>query len=342
MSTEHDTADPHQEGLVYSTPDVHLYDTRAMRWEEFPGRQGARVKVLSRFATGEPEIFLLWMPPGPLRVLERRSRYRHYHRSVHEHSLVLQGGPLPHWDYDSPEQRNGTLINFRPGYYMDRRPGPQSIHGAETGPTLQVGRVSLSWRSGTGNWADEPNFHDESIEVPYPDGPGAPAAPPTSPDDSPGVVYRRPAVTVFDTFSMEWEDYAGLDGTKVKVLERFADGEPSVMLRWRPPGPIMPPERLPYRHYHASVRECMYVLDGEIPHWDYRSADEREGEGTLIRFKEGFFMDRRPGPGSLHGIEGGPVSETGSLFWRTGTGNFVNEPNFEEESIEVPYPAPRS
>jgi hypothetical protein len=335
MSTAQET-----EGLVYSTPAVNIFDTRAMEWSDFPARKGAKVKVLARFESGDPEIFLLWMPPGPLRVLRGGKQYRHYHQTVHEHSFILHGGPLPHWDYDSPEQKVGTLINFGPGYYLDRRPGPDGIHGAEFGAVPQVGRVSLSWRSGTGNWADEPNFHDESLEIPYPEGPGVPAAPPVSPDDPPGIVYRRPSVTVFNTFEMGWEEYPGLDGTKIKVLERFPDGEPSVMLRWRQPGALLPPDRLPYRHYHATVRECMFVLQGEIPHWDYRSADDAEGEGKLIRFKEGYFMDRRPGPGAIHGIEAGPVSDTGSLvlFWRTGTGNFVNEPNFKQESIEVPYP----
>ena len=55
---------------------------------------------------------------------------------------------------------------FREGYFMDRRPG--SIHGNECTVTSPTGCVILMWREGTGNWLDEPNAPQETIEVPYP------------------------------------------------------------------------------------------------------------------------------------------------------------------------------
>ena len=54
---------------------------------------------------------------------------------------------------------------------------------------------------------------------------------------------------------------------------------------------------------------------------------------------KGFYMHRRPG--SLHGLEPGPESDTGCLilFWRDAIGNWLDDPNAAEESPDVPYPA---
>jgi hypothetical protein len=45
------------------------------------------------------------------------------------------------------------------------------------------------------------------------------------------------------------------------------------------------------------------------------------------------------GPGSLHGREPGPFSRVGytSLSWRTGTGNWIPEPNFATETEVVDF-----
>ena len=67
-----------------------------------------------------------------------------------------------------------------------------------------------------------------------------------------------------------------LEETSGKVLSRFDNGQPSVFLLWMPAGPLLPD--LPYRHYHKSVREFSYILQGELPHWEYRSSDQSEGE----------------------------------------------------------------
>ena len=54
--------------------------------------------------------------------------------------------------------------------------------------------------------------------------------------ETPGVILEKRAATFLDTREMEWEEYPGKDGTKMKVLARFPNGEPSVFLVWTPPG----------------------------------------------------------------------------------------------------------
>lgn len=56
---------------------------------------------------------------------------------------------------------------FRQGFYLDRRPGPEGLHGIETEPSSQTGCLVLHWRTNTGNIAGESNFEEESIEVPF-------------------------------------------------------------------------------------------------------------------------------------------------------------------------------
>src|SRR5262249_23239009 len=54
-----------------------------------------------------------------------------------------------------------------------------------------------------------------------------------------GVVIDRPDLTILDTRQMEWEEFSGLEGARIKVLSRDDDGEPSVFLVWLPPGRLI-------------------------------------------------------------------------------------------------------
>jgi hypothetical protein len=145
-----------------------------------------------------------------------------------------------------------------------------------------------------------------------------------------GVVMQRPGITILDTREMEWEDFAGLKGSKIKVLERYDDGNPCVFLIYMPPGYEEALER-PETHLHRTVHEYAYVLAGDLPDWEYESHEQQEGDFVLMR--QGFFMHRSPG--SIHGLEESAVSQTGllMLFWRTGgIGNWYDDPNSAEET----------
>jgi hypothetical protein len=158
-----------------------------------------------------------------------------------------------------------------------------------------------------------------------------------SPDDTnAGKLYTRNKTTLLDTREMPWEDDPELG--KVKILERFESGEPSVFLLWLPVGARR--DDLPHRHYHKSVSEYHFVLEGEQPTWVYDSPDQGEGEGHAFVLRPGFYLGREPGPEGIHGREPSAASATGCvmLIWRNGVGNFVREATADEETIEVPYP----
>lgn len=305
-------------------------DTRAMGWSTFPGLGSAKVKVLQQDEQGNAMAFLVWMPPGDLGV---PLPHRHYHATVHEYAYTVSGD-LPHWEYADPSQDVGDLVLFRECYYMDRRPG--SIHGLEEGLASSAGSVILFWRDGVGNWLDEPEAATETIDVAY----GQKPPPLTSaekarkPAFGSGVVLERPDLSILDTREMTWEDHDGIAGTKIKVLSRHDDGEATVSLLLLPPGDL-PRVDLPHRHFHRTVHECGYVLEGEVLIWEYADAEQQEGE--LVVARPGYFMNRPPG--SLHGIEAGASSPTGAVIleWRSGPGTYVDEPGAADETITVPY-----
>jgi hypothetical protein len=162
---------PRAPGRVYENDAVTILDTREMQWE--PWGSGQKIKVLERFETGEPKVFIVWFPPGH-HAGERAhdAPYRHYHQTVTECHLWLDG-EFPIFEYESPDEKNGRLFRLRQGHYLERKPGPAGIHGVyegeETKVVSKVGSTVLVWRDGTGNFTHEPNGHEESVEVPFPD-----------------------------------------------------------------------------------------------------------------------------------------------------------------------------
>jgi hypothetical protein len=83
------------------------------------------------------------------------------------------------------------------------------------------------------------------------------------------------------------------------------------------------------------VTELALGLAGELPHCEYRDAAQQHG--TPVRRRAGTFTHRRPG--SIHGLEPGdgtPVGYTG-LMIREGSGNWLGEAGFAEETVDVPF-----
>ena len=142
-----------------------------------------------------------------------------------------------------------------------------------------------------------------------------------------GIVVDRGGLVLRDTREMPWVDLPGIPGAKQKVLVRDADGEPSVQFTWLPPG--LRSDR-PERHFHKTVLERGYVLFGELPLREFASIDDEQGRPVL--FKEGYYMDRRPG--SVHGLDFDNPSPVGFLIleWRTGPGTYLGEPRAAEET----------
>lgn len=314
-----------RDGVVIDWPDLRRLDTREMPWQEFAGLEGTKIKVLARDRSGNPLVFVQWIPPGGFPSVSLP--HRHYHRSVREFAYVLDG-ELPHWEYASADAP-GEIVRFREGFFMDRRPG--SIHGLEPGPASAVGCTLLMWRDGTGTMVDEPDFDEQTVDVPYPGGAALPAAAAVALAD--GVVLDRPDVTILDTREMPWTDFAGLDGARVKMLSRDAAGNGVTWLIWLPGE--LPSVGRPHRHYHRTIREFSFMVAGELPHWEYRNAAQQQGDLVVVR--EGYFMERLPG--SVHGLEEGPSSPVGCVLlqWRDGVGNYLDEPEAAVETIDVSY-----
>ena len=163
------TADaPHEAGAacVRNRGGVTWIDTRLMEWEPMPGlgAAGFRRKVLWRDAEGEPSVTLAYIPPGGLS--HDGKRHRHYHPNVREFVYVL-AGEYPGTEYSSPEDP-GTEVRKRAGAFMVR--DTMSLHGVEPGQSTPTGAIILNWREGgSGVWVGEKGWHEECVEVPYPD-----------------------------------------------------------------------------------------------------------------------------------------------------------------------------
>lgn len=141
--------------------------------------------------------------------------------------------------------------------------------------------------------------------------------------------------TFLDTNAMPWEHNPGIPGFKRRLLV-FDDATRSeVRMDYVPPGCIPDVLELPHRHYHNTVTERAYALAGDFPHWEFSSTSDHEGE--MIVFRRHLFMDRPPK--SIHGLMPEPLSETGCvlLYWNTGPGTGVAEPDAPTESVELAF-----
>ena len=153
-----------------------------------------------------------------------------------------------------------------------------------------------------------------------------------------GEVMAEGAFSLKDTEAMAWEGNPGIPGFpgfKRRLLFRDDAIGAEVRMDYVPPG-IVPGElELPHRHYHNSVTERAYTLSGDFPHWEFSSVEDHAGE--LIVFRRHLFMDRPPK--SIHGLLAEPVSEAGAvvLYWNTGPGTGVAEPEAPIETVTLPF-----
>ena len=141
--------------------------------------------------------------------------------------------------------------------------------------------------------------------------------------------------SLIDTNAVPWEHNPGIPGFKRRLLV-FDDATRSeVRMDYVPPGAIPEVLELPHRHYHRTVTERAYALAGDFPHWEFSSTRDHEGE--MIVFRRHLFMDRPPK--SIHGLMPEPLSETGCvlLYWNTGPGTGVAEPDAPVESVELAF-----
>jgi len=290
------------EAVVSVHEGITWTDMRTMDWGTFPGLGGGLVKVMHVDEENVPYVMAVWMPPGELPV---EYPHRHYHASVYEHAYHL-GGDLPHGEWSGPDDDH-ELVIFREGYFLDRKPG--SIHGLDR-MYSDTGAIVLSWRSGTGNWVDEPDAPTETLNVDI----DTDAFVSKTGDQvtrgaaRTGVVLDRSGARVLDTREMDW-DPLGDGAARVRVLTRDHAGEPTVRIVFLPPGEesVLALATGPEDHEFATVLEGEYTVPG--------------ADGPL-RIKEGYFMNRAPG--APQGLVAAGPSVTGAvvLQWRMGPETF--------------------
>ena len=336
--------DPH---VLLQNDKARIVDTRRMEWadplpeEPLYGVPGAKVKVLARFETGEPRVQMMYVPPGIDNLNPAGVAERHYHRTVREWVYILSG-EMPFREYEYPEQKQGNLVTYRTGMFLDRRPGDASAHGLDPGNGGTVGCVCLEWKTGPGTALSEKGSDKETVVVTEEQVHAANAPDrPSTVRTAPGIHYQTDSVTIYDTLAMQWhvpgpgEPFHGT-GAKVKVLARSDEGWPMVQALWFPPGSTtMGHGGRPERHYHRTVHEWVFTLDGEMAVREY--GHDEVGPGERIDFRAGVFLDRRPGPGAFHGVDKSMPSPVGfhCLEWRTGPGSAAGEAGTHEENVVV-------
>lgn len=147
-------------------------------------------------------------------------------------------------------------------------------------------------------------------------------------ENRPGVVHDGGGLRLLDLRELPWEPHMGIPGGLQKTLSRAPAGWSQVQVTWIPPG-LTAGDR-PERHFHRTVHERGLVLFGDLPMREYLSEDDVTGRPVI--FREGFFMDRRPG--SVHGIDPHLTSQAGFMMleWRSGPGTFLWEDGADQET----------
>jgi hypothetical protein len=316
-----------ESGVVYDNGTVRWIDTRAMDWMPSSAR-GRLQKVLARNAVGEPTVYLEFIPPGPLEP------FRQYHKTVRQFAYVL-GGDLPFVEYPSPDADHGELVVAKQGWFLERR--PRSVYGVESGMSAVAGSTILHVRDGSGTWEEDSSFSSETVQLAPAEVPGETFRAAAGAD---GVVLDRAGARWLVTSEVPWVPYfIGETRHHRKPLCLTDEGRETVFFHYLPPHfPL--PDGLPYRHYHSTVGEFGFVLDGELPSTEYASAADLKG--TALVKKRDWFMERQPR--SIHGVDVGQSTPTGfmALFWTDGGfegkwGNWIADEGHEEENVIVPF-----
>jgi hypothetical protein len=205
-------------GRIIETDALSVIDTSRCVWEENPGIPGARMKALSRHEDGWESVILNWLPPD----LGGGPPHRHYHRSVREHGLVIDG-ELPMAEFVSSEPGLGVAVLFRAGFYMDRAPG--CVHGLDPQRVSQNSFTILEWRDGPGTYLMEDEAAKESVVE------DAPSEIRTlTPASRPGVVIERDDLTLLDVLTLPWVHSEHEARVRIQMLSE------GVTIAYAPPG----------------------------------------------------------------------------------------------------------
>jgi hypothetical protein len=149
-----------------------------------------------------------------------------------------------------------------------------------------------------------------------------------------GVVRERANLRILDTREMAWETFPGHPAGKIKVLRRNEDGSSGTHLMYLEGPRVVYEGRKPFKHIHKTIREYAYFIEGLFPLLEYETDEEQE-RAFPVGIKAGYFLDRQPK--SWHGVNTNdpPPTHIISFEFRDKAGNFISEPEAEEENVHV-------
>ena len=211
-------------------------DTRTMSWES---HGDSMRKVLHEDPVAQRSIILRYFPPN-----QASTPFRWFHRTVRETFLFLWG-EYRGWEFTAPEDRDGRVVVFRQGTFMDRP--PRSLHGRRPAASA-IGSEFLQWHSHGGSFDADPQ---ESFALP--DGAAIPDGPP----------FRSPKIV--ETDDLPWRAHPRLPGASIRQLsaheEGAAAGRYPIALVSLPHGWVASPEG---RIAGAGGRPWLFVLWGSV------------------------------------------------------------------------------
>ena len=264
---------------------LRITDVNAMEWDDRfrMGKKGTSSgKLLYRNADGAL-LFYVRFAPG----WDAETRDRHYH-DFHEWGYVLEGNFII-YEFISPAQHKGSLVNMHPGTWMDRP--AYSIHGnradAMQRQKVPPGSLQLLFAEGGKTVSLSPDskmYSDDWRAV----------------KQFTNAHFRHTATTEV----MEWEEDAQLPGVNVKWLSDDWQGGFRARLLYAPPGWVHP--RAQERTYFDKAQRFIYVLYGDMEILQSAGPDDA---GRKITLGKDFFIDQPPG--SIWQWGAGPVTESG-------------------------------
>ena len=258
-----------------------IVDVNSLPWDErfrMGSKQTTKGKLLYTNKSGAI-LFYTHFSPG----WDAVNKDRHYHNFA-EWGYVLDGDFLL-YEFVSPNQKKGTLVEMRQGTWMYRP--AFSIHGNRSDvmerQRVTPGSTQLLFAEGGKNYVldpDSPMYTDDWKTVKQ--------------------FYQPHYQQTATPEVMEWEEDAELPGVLVKWLYDGMAGGFRAKLRYAPPG--WHHSGGPERSYYDSAQRFMYVLYGDIKILNASGPDD---PGKIVVATQDFFINQPPksiwawGEGSL-------------------------------------------
>ena len=291
---------------------LNTVDVNALEWDE-RFRMGTKDTTKGKLVYSNSEgaiLFYVYFAPG----WDAVNKHRHFH-TFQEWGYVLEGD-FPLYEFVSPAQKMGTLVNMRAGTWMDRP--AYSIHAnredAMERQKIPPSSLQLLFAEGGKNVSlnpESPMYSDSWKDV----------------KQWTRANFQHTATTEV----MEWEDDKELPGVSVKWLSDNWQGGFRSVLRYAPPGWSHP--GAPVRSYFQKAQRFFYILYGDLK---VGTADGPDDAGQSIVVKKDYFIDQPPM--SIWGWQEGPLTETGAMWLEVtyAEGTRVGGGPIEQPSLLLP------